>query len=202
MLPRLPSPHLKVRSAPSRAVPLSRAVRGGSSPPQPSAARGATPPASFVSLILRSGREPASRRMRRSRRPRPSRRAPRRAPQDEDVVLLNHVRQQPEEAGALDGLGEFALLLRRHRGDAARHDLAALGHVTLQQLHVLIVDLRRIGARERAGLATAEERPTGATALRCECHRLLLHTCFFAIFTAPTLAARAVAAVTAIPITP
>src|SRR5262249_55961688 len=45
-----------------------------------------------------------------------------------------------------------------HRGDAARHDLAALGDVTHQQLGILVVDLRRVGARERAALATAEKR--------------------------------------------
>src|SRR2546421_5618421 len=39
-----------------------------------------------------------------------------------------------------------------NRGDPARHDLAALGHVTLQQLDVLVVDFRRIGAGERTGL--------------------------------------------------
>ena len=63
-------------------------------------------------------------------------------------ALLDHVRQQAEEARALDRLREFALLLRRNRGDAARHDLAALGDVTLQELHVLVVDLRGVGARE------------------------------------------------------
>src|SRR5205823_11499771 len=38
------------------------------------------------------------------------------------------------------------------------YDLAALGHVTHQQLGILEVDLRRVGTRERAGLATAEKR--------------------------------------------
>src|SRR5262245_49746016 len=73
--------------------------------------------------------------------------------------LADHVRQQPEKARALDGAGELALLLGRDRRDAARYDLAALGHVALQELDVLVVDLRRVGARERTGLAAAEERP-------------------------------------------
>src|ERR1700736_1584863 len=73
--------------------------------------------------------------------------------------LADHVRQQPEETRALDGAREFTLLLGGDGGDAARHDLAALGHVTHQQLGILVVDLRRIRARERAGLATAEKRP-------------------------------------------
>jgi hypothetical protein len=40
--------------------------------------------------------------------------------------LANHVGQQAEEAGALDRLGEFALLLLADGGDARRHDLATL----------------------------------------------------------------------------
>src|SRR5690348_2256952 len=89
--------------------------------------------------------------------------------------LADHVGQGTEEARALDRLRELALLLGRHRGDAGGHDLAALGDVTLQQLHVLVVDLRRIGARERAGLAAAEEG-TARAALSCECHGLVLRT--------------------------
>src|SRR5690606_4836825 len=38
--------------------------------------------------------------------------------------LLDDVRQQRQEASPLDCLRQFALLLRRNRGDAARHDLA------------------------------------------------------------------------------
>src|ERR1700760_1214739 len=72
--------------------------------------------------------------------------------------LANDVRQQAEEAGALDGARELALLLGRHGGDPARHDLAALGHVAHQQLGVLVVDLRRVRTGERAGLAATEER--------------------------------------------
>src|SRR5690554_3325756 len=79
-------------------------------------------------------------------------------------LLLQDVREQTKEAGALDRLGEEALLLGRHGGDAARHDLAALGNEALQQLHVLVVDLRRVGAGERAGLAAPEERPAAGAA--------------------------------------
>jgi len=35
-----------------------------------------------------------------------------------------------------------------------------------QQTHVLVIDLRRVRAGERAGLAAAIERPTGANAVR------------------------------------
>src|SRR5882757_10290168 len=77
---------------------------------------------------------------------------------DQKTLLADHVRQQTEKARALDGAREFTLLLGGDGGDAARHDLAALGHVTHQQLGILVVDLRRIRARERAGLAAAEKR--------------------------------------------
>src|SRR3954463_9916854 len=72
--------------------------------------------------------------------------------------LANNVGQQAQEPRALDGAGEFALLLGGDGGDAARHDLAALGNVAHQQLGILVIDLGRIRARERAGLAAAEKR--------------------------------------------
>src|SRR3954452_23960967 len=72
--------------------------------------------------------------------------------------LADHVRKQTEIARALDGARELALLPRGHRCDAARHDLAALRDVTHQQLGILVVDLRRIRTRERAGLAAAKKR--------------------------------------------
>src|SRR5712671_2563328 len=75
------------------------------------------------------------------------------------ALLLHAVGQEAEIAGALDRLRQLALLLGRDRGDAARHDLAALGDEALQQLHVLVVDLRRVGPGERAGLAPPEKRP-------------------------------------------
>src|SRR5438128_10852903 len=73
-------------------------------------------------------------------------------------VLANDVGQQAEETRALDGARELTLLLGGDGGDAARHDLAALGDVTHQQLGILVVDFRRIRTRERAGLAAAEKR--------------------------------------------
>src|ERR1700719_4702789 len=83
--------------------------------------------------------------------------SPRRTPRTAEF-LPDHVRQQTEETRALDGAREFTLLLGGDGGDAARHDLAALGYVTHQQLGILVVDLRRIRTRKRAGLATAEKR--------------------------------------------
>src|SRR6187549_3671207 len=83
---------------------------------------------------------------------------PRRGRRGSKRWLPDHVGQQAEESRALDGAGEFTLLLGGDGGDAARHDLAALGNVTHQQLGILVVDLRRIRTRERAGLAAAEKR--------------------------------------------
>jgi hypothetical protein len=40
--------------------------------------------------------------------------------------VVDHVGQQGEEAGALDGLGQLALLLAADRRDAGGDDLAAL----------------------------------------------------------------------------
>src|SRR5579872_6213712 len=58
-------------------------------------------------------------------------------------LLLHDVGQQCHEAGALDGIGQKALLLVADRGDARRHDLAALGDEALKKLHILVVDLGR-----------------------------------------------------------
>src|SRR3954467_5204429 len=84
-----------------------------------------------------------------------------------EFVLANDVGQQTQEPRALDGAGELTLLLRGHRGDAARHDLAALGDVTHQQLGVLVVDLRSVRARERAALATTEKRAACTSFSHC-----------------------------------
>src|ERR1700728_3405808 len=86
---------------------------------------------------------------------------------DQRSSLANDVRKQTEETCALDGARQFALLLGGNCCDAARHDLAALGNVAHQQLGILVVDLRRIRARERAGLATAEKRTACTSFSHC-----------------------------------
>src|SRR6185437_12155548 len=80
-------------------------------------------------------------------------------------MSLHHIRQQRHETGALDRVRQLALVLVRDRGDARGHDLAALGDVTLQELHILVVDLGRIGAGEGVGLLPAEERPACRVAI-------------------------------------
>src|SRR6185312_16264581 len=84
------------------------------------------------------------------------------------VLLLHDVRQKRHETRALDGDGEGTLLLGRNGGDEARYDLAALGDEALEQLHVLVVDLRRVGAGEGARLLATEKR-TALTAATCTC---------------------------------
>src|SRR3984885_5800180 len=86
---------------------------------------------------------------------------------DQRWLLANDVRKQTEETRALDGARELALLLGGNRGDAARHDLAALGNVTHQQLGILVVDLRRVRTRERAGFAAAEKRTACTSFSHC-----------------------------------
>ena len=73
------------------------------------------------------------------------------------LSLLHGVGKQGEKAGALDGAGQFALLLGRNGGDTAGHDLATLGNVALQKTGVLVVNRGSIVAREGANFATAEK---------------------------------------------
>src|SRR6185312_16872162 len=80
------------------------------------------------------------------------------------ALLLHVIGEEAEIAGALDRLRQLTLLLGRHRRDAARHDLAALGDKPLQQLHVLVVDLGCVRSGEGAGFAPPEERPPGRRA--------------------------------------
>src|SRR5262249_44337220 len=73
-------------------------------------------------------------------------------------LLFHDVRQKRHETRALDGEREQTLLAGGHRGDARRHDLAALRDEALQELHVLVVDPGRIGAGERTGFLAPEKR--------------------------------------------
>src|SRR5580704_600374 len=126
-------------------------------------------------------------------------RARARRPPSSVVRLLNHVGQQSEKPGALDGARKLALLERRHRSDTARHDLAALRDIALQQPHVLVVDLRRVGARKRAGLASAEEGTarSAAGSAFMEAHGSVLRR--FRLVAIASVLARAARAVTVAP---
>src|SRR6476661_3186622 len=69
------------------------------------------------------------------------------------------VRQQREEARALDRVRELALVARRGAGDARGDDLAGLVDEVLQDLDVLVVDPLDFLGGEAAELAAAEEGP-------------------------------------------
>src|SRR5688500_12724932 len=69
------------------------------------------------------------------------------------------VGQQREEARALDGVGQLALVAGGGAGDARRDDLAGLVDEVLQDLDVLVVDPLDLLGGEAAELAAAEQRP-------------------------------------------
>src|SRR5215472_7051605 len=93
--------------------------------------------------------------------------------------MLVRVRQQGEEACALDRYGELALIERLRACDAARDDLAGLGDVTLERPKVLVVDVLHAFGSEAAellapGEAAAATATTAATAgvTLSHCHDL------------------------------
>src|SRR5690606_8841674 len=77
-----------------------------------------------------------------------------------DVVVVG-VRDQREEARALDRERQLALVARLGAGDAARHDLAVLGEGLAQGVEILVIDLLDALGGELAELAAAEERGHG-----------------------------------------
>src|SRR5947209_13261649 len=71
-------------------------------------------------------------------------------------------RQQGDIAGPLDGRSQPPLMGRAHAGQAARHDLAALGHELLQHANVFVVDIVDLLDTEPADLLPAEELSAAA----------------------------------------
>src|SRR5256886_14695865 len=69
------------------------------------------------------------------------------------------VRQQRQEARALDRLGQLPLIAGGGAGDARRNDLAGLVDEVLQHVDVLVVDPLDLFGGEAAELAPAEQRP-------------------------------------------
>src|SRR3989442_12227647 len=69
------------------------------------------------------------------------------------------VRQQREEARALDRLGQLPLISGLGAGDVRLDYLAGLVDEVLQHLDVLVVDPLHLLGREAAELAAAEQRP-------------------------------------------
>src|SRR5690606_17114835 len=78
------------------------------------------------------------------------------------------VGQQGQEARALDGGRQLALIAGLGAGDARRHDLAGLGDEVLQQIDILVVDLFDLLGREAAELATLEQTAAAAVILFLE----------------------------------
>jgi hypothetical protein len=78
--------------------------------------------------------------------------------------VLIGVRQQRQEAGALDRYRELTLIERLRTRDAARNDLARLSDVALQRGQILIVDVLHALGSEAAELLTAGEAASTASA--------------------------------------
>src|SRR4051812_28283505 len=78
--------------------------------------------------------------------------------------MLVGIRQQRQEARALHGDSELPLVKGLRAGDAARHDLARLGDVSLERGEVLVVDvLHAFGGEAAEFLATGEAAVSAAT---------------------------------------
>src|SRR4051812_47157152 len=79
-----------------------------------------------------------------------------RAPGLSDVVVVG-VRQQREEASALDRGRQLALVACLRARDAARDDLAVLGNVLTEGVEILVIDLFDAFGGETAEFTAAEE---------------------------------------------
>src|SRR5262249_24231724 len=95
------------------------------------------------------------------------------------VALTDHVKPQSDITRVLDPPRQLPLFLGRNRRNATGHDLAALRHVSLQQLYVLVIDLRRVGSGKRTSLTPTKEGPAGL----CWGHR---HGCHSSVVTPGT----------------
>src|SRR6266540_512513 len=78
--------------------------------------------------------------------------------------MLVGVRQQGQEACALDRNSELALIERLRARDAAGDDLARLGDVALQRGEILVVNVLHTLGCEAAELLSARETATAAAA--------------------------------------
>src|SRR5579871_4505279 len=57
------------------------------------------------------------------------------------LLELRRERQQRDVARLFDGVGEPPLVRGAHAGNAARNNLAAFRHESVQQLYVLVIDV-------------------------------------------------------------
>ena len=67
------------------------------------------------------------------------------------------VGQQGQEARALDGRRQLALVAGLGAGDARRHDLGVFGDEILEDLDVLVIDLFDLFGGKAAELASLEQ---------------------------------------------
>src|SRR5689334_21610779 len=104
--------------------------------------------------------------------------------------MLIGVRQQREVTRPLDRGRQLALVERLGARDAARHDLAGLGDVLLQDREILVVDLLHALGGETAELATARERAvaTSTTATRATATRFIVFHYAFTPMSSSSLA--------------
>src|SRR5690606_35246134 len=72
-------------------------------------------------------------------------------------VVVVGVRQQGQEAGALDGGVQLALIVCLGTGQASGDDLAVLLDEIAQSVEILVIDLFNASCREAAELATLEQ---------------------------------------------
>ena len=77
-----------------------------------------------------------------------------------DAVLVG-VRHQGQEARALDGGVQLALVDRAGAGQARRDDLAVLGDEVAQDVDVLVVDFLDLGDGEAAETLALEQQGLG-----------------------------------------
>src|SRR5690349_12835466 len=78
--------------------------------------------------------------------------------------MLVGVRQQGQEARALDRYRELTLIKRLRARDAAGDDLTRLGDVALQRGQILVIDVLHALGSEAAELLTARETAAAGTA--------------------------------------
>jgi hypothetical protein len=72
------------------------------------------------------------------------------------VLLRRHVRKHGHRTGALDGVGQLALVPGATSGDPARNDLAALGDEAAEATHVFVVDEVDLVRAELANFSAPE----------------------------------------------
>src|ERR1700704_3291789 len=90
--------------------------------------------------------------------------------------MLVGVRQQGQEACALDRNSELALIERLRARDAAGDDLARLGDVALQRGEILVINVLHTLGCEAAELLAARKTATAASATATTTRAISTHS--------------------------